>query len=455
MKTVMDLKKVFSCTLVILILSLSLNDSGCSVKIKENDSHLRFYCLKDGTTTHIGGYDPLKDFIRKYNGECDQNGLTEDKIELVEFDSEKQLSEKMSTEIMAGKGPDILTSRFSLPFEKLKGSGALYDIYELSESSDIGLKNCNSEILKYGTINGKLYMIPLYYSPDVFVTTEETLAKYGLTSKSFSFIDLSKALKNNHITYSLLGSEDSNISLLYSFLSSYIDFESGATAFDTDEFSENLDYMVELISNDKTDENIYYFLYENIKNGKSILYKEFPSVYQVFRTYCFLSYLGSTPVLVYNYNRYNHTCSASVDVSVGINNNSQHKDKAQKFIKYCLSDENQMHISEEYGYLPVNNNALTALIEQTNEEIDFNDDGTISESEKAVFHKARITAIKDYSKAINSIDRCTYYSFDNLSESYYNSSVIGDIVHKYLNGEISKEKFIRQLTSATEIYLTE
>lgn len=455
MKTVMDLKKICSLSLVILIISLSLNISGCSDKNNENNSQLRFYCLKDGTTTHIGGYDPLKDFIRKYNAECDQNGLTEDKIELVEFDSERQLSEKMSTEIMAGKGPDILTSRFSLPFEKLKESGALADVYGLSESSDIGLNHCNSNILKYGISNGKLYVIPLYYSPDVFVTTEETLAKYGLTSKTFSFIDLAKTLKSNHMTYSLLGAKDLNTNLFYSFLSCYVDFESGTTAFDSDEFSNTLDYMVELIFNDETDPNTYYFLHENIKSGKSILYKEFPSVYQVFRTYCLLSYLGATPALVYNYNRTSHACPASVDVSVGINNNSRHKDKALKFVKYCLSDENQMHISKEYGYLPVNNNALTALIEQTNEEIDFDDDGTTSESEKAVFHKARSTAIKDYSNAINSIDRCTYYSFDNLSESYYNSSVIGDIVHKYLNGEISKEKFIRQLTSATEIYLTE
>lgn len=451
----MDLKKVFSCTLVILILSLPLNISGCSDKNNENTSQLRFYCLKDGATTHIGGYDPLKDIIRKYNAKCDQNGLVEDKIELVEFDYERQLSEKMSTEIMAGKGPDILTSRFSLPFEKLRGSGALADIYELSKSSDIGLNNCNSNILKYGISNGKLYVIPLYYSPDVFVTTEETLAKYGLTSKTFSFVDLAKTLKNNHMTYSLLGAKDLNTNLFYSFLSCYVDFESGTTAFDSDEFHDTLDYLVELILNDETDPNTYYFLQENMKSGKSILYKEFPSVYQVFRTYCLLSYLEATPALVYNYNRTNHTCPASVDVSVGINNNSRHKDKALKFIKYCLSDENQISVSTENGLLPINNNALTELIEQTNEEIDFDDDGTISESEKAVFHKARSTAIKDYSNAINNIDRCTYYSFDNLSESYYNSSVIGDIVHKYLNGEISKEKFIRQLTSATEIYLTE
>lgn len=273
-----SVKKLCSFVLSVLIISLSLNVFGCSVKNNENDSHLRFYCLKDGATTHIGGYDPLKDIIRKYNAKCDQNGLTEDKIELVEFDSEKQLSEKMSTEIMAGKGPDILTSRFSLPFEKLKESGALADIYGLSESSDIGLNHCNNDILKYGTINGKLYMIPLYYSPDVFVTTEETLAKYGLTSKSFSFVDLAKTLKNNKMTYSLLGAKDLNTNLFYSFLSCYVDFESGTTAFDSDEFSDTFDYMVELILNDETDPNTYYFLHENIKSGKSILYKEFPSV---------------------------------------------------------------------------------------------------------------------------------------------------------------------------------
>ena len=66
------MKKLFSYTLVILIITLSLNISGCSVKNNENDSHIRFYCLKDGATTHIGGYDPLKDIIRKYNAKCDQ-----------------------------------------------------------------------------------------------------------------------------------------------------------------------------------------------------------------------------------------------------------------------------------------------------------------------------------------------------------------------------------------------
>ena len=36
----------------------------------------------------------------------------------------------------------------------------------------------------------------------------------------------------------------------------------------------------------------------------------------------------------------------------------------------------------------------------------------------------------------------------NVLDSYYNSSVIGDITRKFLNGDISKEKFIRQLSAA-------
>ena len=62
---------------------------------------------------------------------------------------------------------------------------------------------------------------------------------------------------------------------------------------------------------------------------------------------------------------------------------------------------------------------------------------------------------KYYLGIIDDISGCTLYNYKNLKTTYYNSTVIGDIVDKYLNGDISKEKFIRQLSAATEIYLTE
>ena len=72
-----------------------------------------------------------------------------------------------------------------------------------------------------------------------------------------------------------------------------------------------------------------------------------------------------------------------------------------------------------------------------------------------IVETAESAAIRDYKYIINNITKCNLYSFNCLSDTYFNSSVISDIVDKYLNGDISKEKFIRQLSAATEIYLTE
>ena len=50
------------------------------------------------------------------------------------------------------------------------------------------------------------------------------------------------------------------------------------------------------------------------------------------------------------------------------------------------------------------------------------------------------------------------FSFNNSSlygGSYYFNSVAGEIIEDYKSGELSKDKFIRKLTSATQIYLYE
>ena len=61
--------------------------------------------------------------------------------------------------------------------------------------------------------------------------------------------------------------------------------------------------------------------------------------------------------------------------------------------------------------------------------------------------------MKAYIDIADNVNACTLYQ--DVSHSYYNDNVIGDIVDNYINKGISKDKFIRQLTSATEIYLTE
>ena len=442
------MKKIISAFLILQLVFVLFTFSGCHKNSTLNDSR----CLKYYTYCE----DSICDLINKYNKYCTVNYNDTYKIEIIKFDSEEEMKLKMSTEIMAGEGPDIFSLSQKLPFEKLTDSKTIADVNELiSEFSyDIGIDNCNSKIMDAGVIDGKRYFIPLFYSPDVFITTEETLNKYNLTSSEFSFKALSEKLSKNKKEYSLFGSADDNIAFFYSFLDQYIDFNSGNTEFNSDKFSEDLDSIYSLIKNDTTDENVYYFLYENINNGASILYKEMPAFSIIVKTYSCLKYLGSTPVFVNNYNMDDDSISASTDVGIAVNDNCKNKEKLLPFIKYCLSCDVQKNMSEECMYLPVNSDAMEKCIDSIDEVIDF-EDLIVSDKEKAIVETAESAAIRDYKYIINNITKCNLYSFNYLSDTYFNSSVISDIVDKYLNGDISKEKFIRQLTAATEIYLKE
>ena len=135
---------------------------------------------------------------------------------------------------------------------------------------------------------------------------------------------------------------------------------------------------------------------------------------------------------------------------------------ALRIIEYCLSkdvQENWCGSRSDKGFsgtneisLPVNNKAFDYAVEvETAEEWDYNEDGEFDEEEKEFSENVDSIFWKDYLGIIDDISGC----YKNLKTTYYNSSVIVDIVDKYLNGDISKEKFIRQLTAATEIYLTE
>ena len=151
---------------------------------------------------------------------------------------------------------------------------------------------------------------------------------------------------------------------------------------------------------------------------------------------------------------------------IAINQNSDKKDKALRFIEYCLSEDVQEYwcgSRSDKGFsgtneisLPVNNKAFDYAVEvETGEEWDYNEDGEFDEEEKEFSENVDSIFWKDYLGIIDDISGCTLYNYKNLKTTYYNSTVIGDIVDKYLSGDISKEKFIRQLSAATEIYLTE
>ena len=427
--------------------------SSCAIKNNSEQNHLVYYTLNDEDSVCV-------ELIQKYNNYCLKNLEESYQIEIVEFDSEDTMLTKISTEIMAGKGPDIISLNQKLPFEKLIDNGSFADIDELAElyKSDIDFDDYNSTIMDCGIYNGKRYIIPIAYCPNILITTQEILDKYNLENTNFSFKELGIRLSDKDHSYALFGNKDETYKFFLSYVNEYVDFYNKTTEFSSDEFTESLDYIGKMIRNDNSrKEGTTWDITGNYLFRTSQLSFD-GSMMSTLNSYFYIYNNNSTPVIIPNYNK-----SAFVQCGIALNNNSNNKEKALAFIQYVLSYDIQKLWSESSSSpsivvraLPVNKAAFEDVIDHTSKSVyDINDDGEYEKSEEEYSDEIKTKFFNEYLDMINSISSCTLYDYLDFENTYYNSSVIGDIVDKYLNGDISKEKFIRQLTAATEIYLTE
>ena len=391
-------------------------------------------------------------FIEKYNKYCINSNNPSFQVEIVKFDSEQEMSTQISTEIMAGSGPDIISLSQKLPFEKLIESRSLMNIYDLlkddNSSNAINLDDYNVNILNAGVYDNGLYIVPLFYGVDVLVSTEERLKNFDIKENngfSLTYSNFSDVFENyflNDEGYSFVSNElsdflwfDYPMQLFCRFLNSYVDFENKAVYFDTDEFKDNLDVMMQMltISQKNNTNELFDGLYIN---------RSFPLMAG---SYSYYQSINETPVVFRGLTKNKDVNSAHIQVGYAINNNTQLKEQALAFIKYTLSDEIQEIGATASGSLsfPVNMSVY--------------DNAKLVAGSRTDDNNKIIGIDNDFMKAYidiaDNVNACTLYR--DVSHSYYNDNVIGDIVDNYINKGISKDKFIRQLSAATEIYLTE
>ena len=436
--------------------------SGCGESTASSNSSKLTYCAYYE--------DAICDIIERYNKYCKKHYDESYQIEIVEYDSLDEMYTIMATEIMSGDGPDIISLDQPLPFEKLIENHAFADVDELINTygSNIDFNDYNTKVMESGIVNRKRYFVPFFYCPNIFISTQEKLKEYDLNFSDFSYKELSKQLSQEKVSCSLFGNENDNYSLLYSFIDSYVNFDNKTTNFDTNSFLKNIDYIKKLINNDNTNENVYYDLYNSENNGCILSTPRLlfgGTIGGVKTAYYNIFLQNKTPAILPNFS-YENKITAYVECGIAINQNSDKKDKALRFIEYCLSEDVQEYwcgSRSDKGFsgtneisLPVNNKAFDYAVEvETAEEWDYNEDGEFDEEEKEFSENVDSIFWKDYLGIIDDISGCTLYNYKNLKTTYYNSTVIGDIVDKYLKGDFSKDKFIRQLSAATEIYLTE
>lgn len=433
----MRMVKVIITVSVCILMVLTL--FGCN---SENDNNNN----SDLLTIYVVNESPIIRLIDAYN---DSN--KSDKINVVEIQDGDTLNSKLSAELMAGKGPDIVLYDSSYNgisnMEKMMALDVFADYNELikndSSDSSIDLKNYNEVVMDSGIYNGKRYFMPISYMPNFLITTTKLSDEYSIdTSKSITYEKspkvLSKYLNKAKKSENMSGFYNVNEEL-YALIDSNIDFFNKTNTLQSDKFLNNLNALSELILPADKNNSLGTDPLELVLKGNTI----FASLYQITGSepngmgyiYYYFKSNSQTPLIMNNLSDSEDTSSAFIDKGFLINNNSDKKESAFKFVKYMLSEDVQCN--SEVG-LPVNKAAQKKLIE----EIDLDSYNMEKDSDYNNF-------ISNYSNALDGINKCGFRN------DYFNNSIINDVVSKYVSGDITEKQFIKEIQGKTQLYLNE
>lgn len=494
---------------------LTPNTTNSSETENPNKVTIYTYVDRDNEDMHYDNdtmfYYPLLDMAHMYNSYCMLNGEGENSVTVVKFDSRDRMIQQMSTEIMAGGGPDIVVLDNELPISKLIDQGAFVDMNTFIENDKsekaLDMKNYNESLMDTGVYNGKRYMMPMLYRPDIFITNTSLMEEYGIdktTKPTYKTIgDVFEKLQNSEKTVSLLEGYQSSKEILLQYINDNIDKEKLTTSFDTKEFKETVETLKKLITKDMKGEDTEHSVDDNTClfakgsfNTESGIYTPINYALNNMRgisTDTFRYYdLDEKTLEEYAWEFYNsddfdplngwennqklfenfvyekeqdnflkgisntaHTTfidgiTENKDISRGIvtcgfmiNANSDKQEKAYKFIKYSLGERMQRFISYDTTY------GETYNLPVNNEALK-NAYTDMGYEEKRV---NRITKESSFmERYINHIKNINTFE---VRDGYYNDKVIGDLTDDYLEGKISVDNFITNLNSKTKIYLYE
>lgn len=263
-------------------------------------------------------------------------------------------NEKTVTELMAGKGPDVLILRVGnfRNLYKMVDNKTFLNLDDFIKSyRSFNMDELNQNILKCGVYDGKRYLIPLYYGLPVMITTKSFLSthKLNISESGATMSDLTELaaqfLKDNKNQNKYLFSDDFNFdNLLFYNSMKYIDYTKRKSSFDSIDFISTLNNFKDIQSTVcpgevAQKEEVIGLL----KNGTIGLVQYSAGIGTIEAMYSYIKqYMGEDMCLIPILDD-GKTVLLPADAKfvVGINANSPNKKEAFEFLKVLLEKEGQ------------------------------------------------------------------------------------------------------------------
>lgn len=435
----MCMKKLSKSILAFLMISTLLFScilSGCSQnndKSQINNNQLSIYLLKD---------DEISPLVKNFNN------LQEDiEIKISEFENTEVLFTKLQTEMMAGKGPDLIYYNYNTNNQnmiKYIDNDMFTDLNELMKN-DISedkliMGEYNQTVVKSGVYDNKQYFMPLTYLVNSFVTTQENCLNYKIDmSDGFSFDTLDQRL-------SVFLNDDKNKSICTSlpytlffekFIEEEVDNKGEKFNFETPEFENTFSSIEKSYITCDVNEN--YDAFQEMSDGNLLFlgsgYFSGNPYVSVMEADEFFKY-NMTPKIL-SYSRDSNSFDSYVGSFLAINSNSNKKQSAYEFIKFSLDYKQQMVL--ETNDIPVNNTAFKKYVEKAEKYIESNDE----------HQDVMASFLKSYLDNIEKVNKC------RLNNYYYYENILAPTLSDYLNKTMDYDDFISSLTNKTRLYFDE
>ena len=436
------MEKILSIILVFVLAVLSL--SACKSDNNSDSDNITLYVLEN---QYSGMGSSAIYYV--YNKKADEK----DKIELVTFESVQAMKDKISSELMAGKGPDIILDETlmmtGLSVQKLIDADSFYDLSELKLNLSSYRQNTMSG-------NDKQLFVSSFYSPKFWVCSEEDIKDIvrGDVLSYDELIALSESRDKK-----LFPDSAFNDSFILNYIVDNVDFDNKTFDFGTDEFKTTIEQLKEL------------YIRENGKQGDNYIFDVYAhgSPYDTYTVFARIENDGKTPAIVGTPSLNSKFSAYAIgEIFINKNINKSKLESVKKFLTFAMSEKYQNKITgadiEQYNpnfsdtsgnMFPMNTKVFEKLMNNAdsfsyNTSGEYEPDG--SDTPRTDEPQAKISekSIKLFHDKLDSIQ---YYEMNDYAIGY--NIIVQDMIADYYDGKISVDSLISQLKSKTQIYLEE
>ena len=372
---------------------------------------------------------------------------------------------RLTTEILAGQGPDII---YDLPENfpslwKIINTGAFCDLNKLiTNDKEFNLSEYNEKVLECGVINGKRYFIPIYFKIPIIWSSNTILENNKLifNDKAYSWDNISEQCTkyvNNHDSYGnkyFIGNSFNFEAIIKNCWTDYINYPEKEVNFDSEEF-------VKLLNNYKS---IYQYIlpdsklkapdifFEFLKNDSLALVNGDNSIAYLWICSSWVNRVLDADMSCFLYPGKGNIndINAQVTKFAVINNSCKSKKEAFNFIKLLLSERYQNNETET-KWAPVNTKAYTSIQNQYS-----GDSG--NNKQIANFQTNENTPYLSAALPDETINRLNLY-YKNIRQCSYVDTNILNIINKevevFLVGKHSAPQTAKIINDKVQLYMNE